>query len=611
MKQLEKSEAMNRERLDQYVKQAAAAAGYADFGREGCDLKKPIWWGAYIRQSLEEQAQNSRVPDYLRTCAQEAKKLGVVVPREYILYDAVTGEHLERPSMIRLRQLISERSIAGIIFPALDRLSREPLHQGIFEVEATHYGVRLHYADAPSGNDPGSQFARSILVHAAKLVKLANRKNARGGNIGRVLKGWVPASRAAYGYRYRADKEIGADGKVVVKKAWWETKELGPDGMPLWESPAWVVAQVYAWIGDEAKSLYWVANKLNQMGIKASEADKWSPAKVANLVQHRCYTGNHAYNVNARVKNPDRPLGDITAEVKRTLVRAKPKEEWVSFTVPALVSEELWQKANSSIAERGRGRGKQGRTIQALLRNRIFCPRCGKPMVVRRDSRQERIYYHCSKYFRPWTENPCNYTRFVPGNWDDLIWDLTCALLEDDAWLEVQLGSRQSQDESVAKLVRLSQYKITQAQGKIAKVQEGFEGGIYSLDEARRRIAEHEDAIARAAREIQRLQKETMNISGMATADIEAARQEMKALRDKNLNQATFEEKLDIIATLGIRVYPSEDLKSVKVTCGLNIPFKGSEECEDALECRKVMFGSQFWIKGKTRTFEKTFALVC
>ncbi|MFH1141549.1 MAG: hypothetical protein V1724_07835, partial [Chloroflexota bacterium] len=91
----------------------------------------------------------------------------------------------------------------------------------------------------------------------------------------------------------------------------------------------------------------------------------------------------------------------------------------------------------------------------------------------------------------------------------------------------------------------------------------------------------------------------------------QAARQEMKALRDKNLNQATFEEKLDIIATLGIRVYPSEDLKSVKVTCGLNIPFKGSEECEDALECRKVMFGSQFWIKGKTRTFEKTFALVC
>ncbi|GEM_PF-3662364 len=48
----------------------------------------------------------------------------------------------------------------------------------VFEVEAVHYGVRLHYADAPSGNDPGSQFARSILAHAAKLVKLANRKNA-------------------------------------------------------------------------------------------------------------------------------------------------------------------------------------------------------------------------------------------------------------------------------------------------------------------------------------------------------------------------------------------------------------------------------------------------
>ena len=147
---LQTKEVVSQEELDCYIEEAAMAAKYREgFGVRGCDLKKPIWWPVYIRQSLEEQAQNSRVPDYLLTCAQEAKKLGVVVPREYVLYDAVTGEHLERPNMIRLRQLISERRIAGVIFPALDRLSREPLHQGIFEVEATHYGVRLHYADAP------------------------------------------------------------------------------------------------------------------------------------------------------------------------------------------------------------------------------------------------------------------------------------------------------------------------------------------------------------------------------------------------------------------------------------------------------------------------------
>ena len=76
-------------------------------------------------------------------------------------------------------------------------------------------------------------------------MKLANRKNARAGNIGRVVKGWVPASRAAYGYRYRADRDIGSDGKVIIKGAWWEVNELGPDGVPLWGSPAWVVLQIF------------------------------------------------------------------------------------------------------------------------------------------------------------------------------------------------------------------------------------------------------------------------------------------------------------------------------------------------------------------------------
>ena len=92
--------------------------------------------------------------------------------------------------------LAPERRIAGVIFPALDRLSREPIHIGIFEFELDHFGVKYHYADAPNGSDPMSQMVRQNLAHAAKFLKLANRKNNRGGNIRRVLKGLAPAHRA-------------------------------------------------------------------------------------------------------------------------------------------------------------------------------------------------------------------------------------------------------------------------------------------------------------------------------------------------------------------------------------------------------------------------------
>jgi hypothetical protein len=48
-------------------------------------------------------------------------------------------------------------------------------------------------------------------------------------------------------------------------------------------------------------------------------------------------------------------------------------------------------------------------------------------------------------------------------------------------------------------------------------------------------------------------------------------RMELKTLRDRNLDEASFEERLDIISKLGIKVYPPEDLKSMRVLCSLTL----------------------------------------
>ena len=50
-------------------------------------------------------------------------------------------------------------------------------------------------------------------------------------------------------------------------------------------------------------------------------------------------------------------------------------------------------------------------------------------------------------------------------------------------------------------------------------------------------------------------------------AHIEAIKRGLKVPRDSNLEGTTFEDKLDIIAKMRIKAYPSEDLKSVRVVC--------------------------------------------
>ena len=583
-------EHVTQEIMDEYIREAARVARYeAGFGIAGCDLSMPIWWAAYCRQSLDQQSQNSRLPEYLLTLAKMAKEQGVTVPREYIGYDHVSGEHLDRPAIRFIRhELVDKKKVLGILFADLRCLSREPAPQQVFERECEIRDVRLIFGDAPSGMDVGSAFARSAITFSNKLTRLATHRNAAAGNVGRVLRGWAPACKAAHGYAYRRDAEI-TDGRMIIKKAWWEIDSLDPDGKPVSGSPADAITKIFDWMGKEGRSCFWVAKKLNELGFSAPYGGRWSGNTLRRVVMRHCYTGRNTYNANVRVSNPARPMGDVTGAVKRTLIRPKPAGEAVTYAVPALVSEGLWQKANDAMHQRGRGRGKEGKSIASLLRNRIFCPRCGKPMVVRRRrAGTEKLYYHCSRAHNIFAAEPCGYRSFVPGDWDEAVWDVVYVLLKQDAWVEDRLNTVSKQHENIEKLLKLEQLKAGQAQTKISKVREGFEGGLYSLDEAKAKVAGYQLVAAQAEQEIERLRRKS-GAAGKPAVNIAELKAELQRIAGETLDQATFAERLDIVCKLNIKVYPSEDLRTMRIKCRLPL-----EATDDSLQdrCGIIAFGS-------------------
>ena len=566
------NEFISDDRLERYINEAARTAGYEEgFGVRGCDLKSRQWWVAYTRQSTREQSENDRLGEYFLSCARLAKKAGVIVPREYIIYDACSSEDLNRPGMIRLRgELIAGKHISGVIISFQGRLSADPHHQLTFEKECGYYGVQVIYGDAPSGQDWASQTARLIQAQANLLRVKSNRDNALAGNIARVLAGKAPAHRIAYGYSYRAEKVIEPrTGRARVLKAWWEVNELGQDGEFVNKSAAWAVSQMFIWIADQDRTAYWVCKRLNEMGIPPPLGSSWSPKTVIKIISRICYTGKAEYNSNGRFPNPNKPLGDLTLGIKRTLIRPKPEGEKVIFDVPPLTTEDRWRRANANLRERGRGRGKQGKVIEALFRCRMICPKCGKPMSVLRD-RHSKIYYYCREHYRPWIKNPCRYNRLIPGTWDEEIWTEICAMLNNDLWIEQQLKQELAQNTDIDKYVRMEQWKINQAKARIVKVQNGWENGLYIEEEARTKIAEHREAIIRSEAEIERIEANKANTS-FGPADMDKLRLELKTLRDRNLNESTFEERAELIAMLGIKIMPSEDLTSRKVICRLNL----------------------------------------
>jgi len=119
-------------------------------------------------------------------------------------------------------------------------------------------------------------------------------------------------------------------------------------------------------------------------------------------------------------------------------------------------------------------------------------------------------------------------------------------------------------------------------------VREGFEGGLYDLDEAKFKVNGYLEAIKKSEQDVKRIQG-TMS-GNNSEINIEELKKQLKEIAQGNLDKATFAEKRDIINKLGIRVYPSEDLRTMKIRCSLNFGNDGNSQPSD--RCAIIQFVS-------------------
>jgi hypothetical protein len=117
----------------------------------------------------------------------------------------------------------------------------------------------------------------------------------------------------------------------------------------------------------------------------------------------------------------------------------------------------------------------------------------------------------------------------------------------------------------------VEQQKIERYQYKIRQIQDGYEVDppVYTTDEVKEKIGIYHDLISRAEMEIHLLH-EIVEKKAVTKQTKEEALKILESLRDTNLEKASFDEKRDLVAKLGIKVYPSEDGKIVRISSTLH-----------------------------------------
>ena len=354
---------------------------------------RPDAVAVYIRWSTEEQTEGTTLETQKERCSLYALSQGWQVNDDLIFIDdGYSGANLERPALTRLRQMVRAGLIDCVITYSLDRLSRS-VADTVELVQGEWLGKCVYRsASQPISTEEGNptgQLIFNILASFAEFERALIRERTHSGLVRRAKQGQYPGTKVPpFGYR--------RDGKghLVIDS-------LLPDGTL--SGPATVVARIFdlATSGPMGQGPTLIARALQAEGLEAPGGRVWWSQQVRLIIRNPVYCGDLAYG--RRRVNPAHRRDKTVAQ---RLYGQKPLA-YVEGATPAIVSREVWEKAQQLFASRAEIHNRK--TVQSrnrsLLSSIARC-KCGGPLSVFYDRHKKR-YYRCSRNFLSAGGCPC------------------------------------------------------------------------------------------------------------------------------------------------------------------------------------------------------------
>ncbi len=239
-----------------------------------------------------------------------------------------------------------------VITKEVSRFARNTLDSIRFTRELLSNGVAVYFqSDNINTLDEDSELRLTIMSSMAQdeSRKISNR--VRFGHHQAIKNGTVLGTNNMFGYTKK-------DGKLIVN-----------------EEQAEFIRELFEMYATGKFSMKQMEKHFYQKGVRNSKGNKLSHSTMGNIIRNPKYKG---YFVGNKVV-----ITDLFTKKQKFL----PEEEWVMYkdetgeTVPAIVSEELWEKANEVLYMRSQDViTAQHKTVhQNLLTGKLICSHCGKP----------------------------------------------------------------------------------------------------------------------------------------------------------------------------------------------------------------------------------------
>ncbi len=416
----------------------------------------------YARVSTSEQADNYSLASQVTECQRYAaqKKFDVVSE----LADTASGATLDRPNLHKLRELVRSRMVDAVVVYCVDRLARDAAVYYILKEELKQAEVSLHYVtkgEVVHTAEGVLQDGLDVLIGQIERLRIAERMNR--GKREKLAEGQIigHGPMAPYGYKFEGNKK---------------TRELliEPEEARLVQE----IARMYL----SGMGLPTVAKQLTAMRIptpadngravpqRKSALGEWNKGTVHRILTSHVYTGMLYHYRYARKKG------------KGAVTKKRDKEEWVGVSVPAILTQEVFDAVQKKLRE-GRSLSKRNSKRFYLLGRRIRCI-CGYAMIGT-TSNSYRVYRCVGSNGS--TVGVCKPTPAVNADAiEAVVWQWLEASLTPEA-LRVGLQEHRNTSEERQRVLQQEwdtlQQQRAEREKELRRARDAYVAGVFDLDE--------------------------------------------------------------------------------------------------------------------------------